>query len=266
MPEAVLASTENESHQSMIDSQASIVETYTDDFGKYGRGSQLARLQTVFRYVPANIGQKLKYSQIDPQCQSRDLKPIIELLSKAGIITSAFHCDANGLPLRAEMNTKVQKLYFLDVGLVNAICGVHHISMEELSSVSFINKGALAEQFVAQHLLWSGAKNRTPELNYWIREGKANNAEIDFIQSYNGQIYPIEVKAGQAGSMKSLHRFMHEKKCPCAVRFDLNPPNEQNVDVSFKLGNGSQHTQYKLKSRPVYMAEFLKNTYHEPTS
>jgi uncharacterized protein len=259
MPEVVLASREAEDYQSISAIQASIIETYTDDFGKYARGSQLNRLQTVFRYVPANIGQKVKYSHIDPQSQARDLKPVIDLLSKAGILTSAFHCDANGLPLRAEINSKVHKLYFLDVGLVNSLCGIQHISMEELSSISFINKGALAEQFVAQHLLWSGVKNRTPELNYWIREGKANNAEIDFIQAHNGKVYPIEAKAGQAGSMKSLHRFMYEKQCPFAIRFDLNPPNEQDVNVAFKLGTGSVKTQYKLKSWPVYMAEFFPN-------
>ncbi|NQZ58677.1 MAG: ATP-binding protein [Lentisphaeraceae bacterium] len=259
MPEAVLASSEGEDYQNILDVQTSIIETYTDDFGKYGRGPQLSRLQTVFRHVPANLGKKVKYSQIDAESQARDLKPVIELLTKAGVLTSAFHCDANGLPLRAEIKAKVQKLYFLDVGLVNNLCGVHHIAMEELSSTSFINKGALAEQFVAQQLLCSGPNNRTPELNYWIREGKANNAEIDFIQAHNGVIYPIEVKAGQAGTMKSLHRFMYEKQCPCAVRFDLNPPSEQDVDVSFKLGNGSAQVAYKLKSRPVYMADFFAN-------
>jgi hypothetical protein len=59
--------------------------------------------------------------------------------------------------------------------------------------------------------------------------------------------------------MKSLHRFMYEKQCTCAIRFDLCPPNEQDVNVAFKLGKGSVKTQYKLKSRPVYMAEFFTN-------
>ena len=259
MPEAVLVSSEKEDFESISDVHSSILETYIDDFGKYGRGSQLTRLQTVFQYIPAHIGEKVKYSKIDSQSQARDLKPVISLLSKAGIINSAYHCAANGIPLRSEINEKVHKLYFLDVGLVNSMCGLQHISMEDLVNTSFIKNGAITEQFAAQHLLYRGKNNKTPELNYWIKEGKANNAEVDFILSHNSNIYPIEVKAGQAGSMKSLHRFMFEKKSPCAIRFDLNPPTEQEVDVSFKLGKASEHIKYTLKSRPVYMAEFFEN-------
>ena len=56
MPEAVLVSSEKEDFESISDVHSSILETYIDDFGKYGRGSQLTRLQTVFQYVPAHIG------------------------------------------------------------------------------------------------------------------------------------------------------------------------------------------------------------------
>ena len=211
MPEAVLASSEGEDSESIFDIQASIIETYIDDFAKYGKGNQLNRLQYLFKYIPANLGQKVKYSHIDPHSQARDIKPIIDLLDKAGIISKAYHCNSNGLPLRSEINTKVQKLYFLDVGLVNKICGIQHISLEDLKSIDFINKGQLAEQFIAQQFLATEKAKQTPELNYWIREGKANNAEIDFIKVINGDIYPVEVKAGKSGTMKSLHLFMYEK-------------------------------------------------------
>ena len=259
MPEAVFASCEGEGSESISDAHSGIIETYLDDFNKYGKSSQFERLQTVFRYVPSNVGQKVKYSHIDPQNQARDLKAAIELLRKAGVIMGAYHCDGNGLPLRSEINLKVQKLYFLDVGLLNNLCGVQHISMESLSSHEFINRGALAEQFVAQHIHLNGGRNRTPELNYWLREGKSNNAEIDFLLPHNGQIFPIEVKSGKSGSLKSLHRFMHDKKSPYAIRFDLNRPSQQTVDVGFKVGSGSTRVTYQINSYPVYLAEYLNN-------
>jgi hypothetical protein len=48
----------------------------------------------------------------------------------------------------------------------------------------------------------------------WLREGRANNAEVDFVLSFDGQIVPIEIKSGATGSLKSLHQFVGEKNVP----------------------------------------------------
>jgi len=257
MPEAILGDCEGDGFADVADVHNSIIETYIDDFGKYARDSQLARLQTVFRYVPRHAGKKVIYAGIDPHCQARDLKPVIDLLLKANVILAAQHCDANGVPLRAEVDWRVRKLYFLDVGLLNSMGGRSHISIEQLRAGRFVNEGVLAEQFVAQHLRLASSRNRTPELNYWLREGRSNNAEIDFLIDHEGRVVPVEVKAGKAGSLKSLHRFMHDKQISEAIRFDLNLPSEQRVDVRFRLGKGAGHVQYKLYSLPVYTAEQL---------
>ena len=65
---------------------------------------------------------------------------------------------------------------------------------------------------------------------------------------------PIEVKAGAAGSMKSLHAFMHGKQLPLAVRFDTNAPSVQDVAVRTTTGDV---VKYKLLSLPLYMVESL---------
>jgi len=257
MPEAILADCRGEGDSDVADVHSSIIETYIDDFGKYARDSQLTRLQTVFRYVPRGAGTKVIYSRIDPHSQARDLKPIVDLLLKANVIMAAYHCDGNGTPLRAEVDWRVRKLYFLDVGLLSSMCSLRHISLEQLRAGRFINEGVLAEQFVAQHLRFAAKRNVTPELNYWLREGRSNNAEIDFLLVSGGRIVPVEVKSGKAGSLKSLHRFMHDKQLQTAVRLDLNLPSQQKVDVGFRLGKDAQKVQYKLRSAPVYTAEHL---------
>ncbi len=257
MPEAILADCEGDGFADVADVHRSIIETYMDDFGKYARDTQLVRLQTVFRHVPQNAGRKVVYSAIDPHSQARDLKPAVDLLLKANVLLAAYHCDANGMPLRAEVNWRVRKLYFLDVGLLNSMCGTPHISIAQVRAGRFINEGVLAEQFTAQHLLFASRRNISPELNYWLREGRSNNAEIDFLIANEGRVAPVEVKSGKAGSLKSLHRFMHDKQLRQAFRLDLNLPSEQEVDVGFRLGKGAGHVQYKLLSVPVYAAEHL---------
>ncbi len=257
MPEAVLAATESDDPNDVGDVHASIIETYINDFGKYARESQLTRLQTIFRYVPANTGRKVVYSQMDPHSQARDLRPAVDMLAQAQVITTAYHCHANGLPLRAEISWSVRKLYCLDVGIMNSMCGIRHITVDQMHHRRFINEGANAEQFAAQHLLFGARRNVSPELNYWLREGRANNAEVDFLITGEDSIVPVEVKAGKAGSLKSLHRFTYEKNVDKAVRLDLNPPSHQQVNCRFRLGATSEETRYQLVSLPIYMVEYL---------
>jgi predicted AAA+ superfamily ATPase len=59
-----------------------------------------------------------------------------------------------------------------------------------------VNEGALAEQFIGQHLAFLDPGK--PSLHYWLREGKSENAEVDYVVAEDGKILPIEVKAGAA--------------------------------------------------------------------
>ncbi len=49
------------------------------------------------------------------------------------------------------LNEKNFKLLFLDVGLMNAICGLSWFDLSKLDEKQLINEGAIAEQFVGQH-------------------------------------------------------------------------------------------------------------------
>ena len=78
--------------------------------------------------------------------------------------------------------------------------------------------------------------------------------EIDYLIQHGNQIVPIEVKAGAASAMKSLHQFMAEKKLPLAVRFDTNPPAVQTIKVKTTTGAS---VEYRLLSLPLYLAGHL---------
>jgi uncharacterized protein len=114
----------------------------------------------------------------------------------ARIISRVNHSHCNGLPLGAEAQANIYKLLFLDVGLVNSILGMNWSSLSTSSNSDLVNQGANAEQFVGQHLLDLSMKSGSPELHYWLREGKDSNAEVDFVCNFHGKIVPIEVKSG----------------------------------------------------------------------
>jgi len=258
MPEAVQLYVLGTSFGEISDVQSSIIETYIDDFAKYAKGQYLENLQTVFNYVGGNYGQKVKYVNINPDVQSREIKFAVALLEKAKVIFPVYCSLASGLPLKVFKKEKIYKLFFLDIGLANKILGISNLSLDKIKNMQFINKGAMAEQFIAQHLLALQNEKQTPQLYYWLREGKKDNAEVDFLMHFTDSIIPIEVKSGAKGTLKSLHRFVFEKKSKTAVRFDLNCPTVQQVKTKIANAVDNKTIDFKLISLPIYMVGELK--------
>jgi predicted AAA+ superfamily ATPase len=258
MPEAVAVFAESRSYKEVSEVHNSIIDTYRDDFPKYSGSRNLNRMLNVFNFAARNVGVKIKYSNISRHDQSVTVKKDIELLAMARVISKVIHSHCSGLPLQADLEEKVYKLLFLDIGLMNAICGLDWRNISQMDEVKLINQGAIAEQFIGQHLQAMLANKPNRELNYWLREGKATNAELDFVIAIGGEIVPIEVKSGATGSLKSLHQFMGSKKARIAVRFDTQLPTMHQIDTAITQNKQRQQVQYPLMSLPLYLVERLE--------
>jgi len=255
MPEAVLAFKETGSFTEVAEIHRSIVETYQDDFSKYAKQKELALMQKVFRYLPMTLGKKIKYSNISAEHRAKEIKDVIDLLAKARICHRVHHSHCSGLPLYADIKERTYKLVFMDIGIVNHICGNDWIYINSFMENELVNEGALAEQFIGQHLI--AVKNQAPQLCYWVREGKSANAEVDYVISQGNLILPVEVKSGKSGSLKSLHQFVLQKKADIAVRFDMNMPGLQSVEHMATSSQGNKTAEFRLLSLPLYMVEEL---------
>lgn len=257
MPEAVAVFVDSHSYKDVSKVHNSIIETYREDFSKYAGSRNLHRMRNVFNFVARNVGQKIKYSNISFQDQSVTIKKDLELLSMARIIGKVTHSHCSGLPLQADINEKVYKALFLDVGLMNAICGLEWSVVSQMDDVKLINEGAIAEQFIGQHLQSLLADTPNRELTYWLREGRSSNAEIDFVIGIAGTIIPIEVKAGATGKLKSLHQFMGSKQAPLAIRFDASLPSVSQINTVINIDKEHRNVDYQLISLPLYLIERL---------
>ncbi len=217
MPAAVQSYLETRDFLQTQRMQTVIMSTYRNDFGKYAKLSRHKYLLKIFNQTPGLAGQQIKYSRIDPEMRSRDLKQAIENLTQAGIIQPVFATSASGLPLSALVNEKKFKLLFLDVGLLNRNAGV---GVNELlnKDILLINQGAIAEQLVGQELTAYQDCYDEAKLHYWCRDVKGSLAEVDYIININSQIVPIEVKSGKSGRLKSLQLMMKEKNLPLGIR------------------------------------------------
>lgn len=257
MPEAVAVFAKTRSYREVGEVHHSIIDTYREDFPKYAGSRNLNRMLNVFNFAARNVGIKVKYSNISRQEQSGTLKKDLELLSMARVIGKVVHSHCSGLPLQADIEEKIYKLLFLDVGLMNAICGLNWRVISQLDEMKLVNEGAIAEQFIGQHLQALLAETPNRELTYWLREGRSANAEVDFVIALAGNIIPIEVKAGATGSLKSLHQFMGDKQAGFAVRFDTSLPATTQVDALIRTKQGTKPVRYPLISLPLYLIERL---------
>ncbi|MEN9355534.1 MAG: hypothetical protein RL318_2859 [Fibrobacterota bacterium] len=253
MPEATAVFLEESSFADVAAVHRSIVETYREDFSKYALGSQTEKVRRIFDTAPAFLGQKIRWSRIHPDWKSVDQRKAFDQLARAGILCPVHHSDGTGLPLDATRDDGVFKLLHLDVGLVQNALGGFALSMEQFLEGRFVNEGPLAEQFTGQQLRFDPNGSR-PELHYWLREGKSGNAEVDFLTAVQGTVIPVEVKSGAAGSMRSLHQFVDLRGASRAVRFDLNPPSRQTIQVKIPTASGQKQVEYELISLPLGLA------------
>lgn len=247
MPEAVKVYS-SEGLTAVPSVHRSLLETYEDDFAKYAHGTNLALMQEIFRNLSPQVCSKVKYVNFSREVPSREVKSVLNLFRKARVCSAVRASACDGVPLLADTEEGVWKELFLDVGLMNHACGTDWRMLERLDGIRFVNEGRMAEQFVGQHLLYRAGCLAKPNLAYWLREGNKGNAEVDFVVSSGQRIYPVEVKAGKSGSLKSLRELILEKRFGTAVRFDDNPPGLQKV----RIENRGQTVEYELLSLPLY--------------
>jgi len=230
--------------------QQSIVATYRDDFAKYSHGRTRDRTQMVFDALPGMVGRKFKYSQVSRDHRAAELADALSRLCMARVAHKVLHSASNGAPLAAEANSRSFKCLYLDVGLMCSALGLNLLDLGGMD-MTLVNGGAMAEQFVGQQLLFGGAPYETPQLFYWVREAPNASAEVDYVTVSGNVVVPVEVKAGSSGSLRSLHRFLKEKRRDFALRFNTDRPSL--LQDTKKLADGTP-VNYRLLSLPLYLA------------
>ncbi|MBL7221061.1 MAG: ATP-binding protein [Phycisphaerae bacterium] len=203
MPEAIKTYRDSNSFLETFRLQSDILDSYQQDFHKYTPRVSVECLDTVFTAAAKSIGEQLKYTHLDRDHSYKTNRKAFDLLVKAKVIHKIPSCDPSGLPLGGS-GSKRFKACMLDIGLMRRLCGMD--AQVELAKESLLAmyRGRLAEQFVAQEMIaW-----HTRQLHYWSRGAKGSNAEVDYLTVQKGKIFPIEVKSGPAGKLRSLHLML----------------------------------------------------------
>lgn len=237
MPEAVATYVKTGSLQECFSVHADLIHAYRQDFSKYKPAVDPMCLDMVLKNVAKKGGQQITYTHLAEGFSQPTIKKAFDLLNKAGMIHEVRSTSPQGLPLGTLVSAKRLKALIVDLGLMNHLCSLSFQNEWAKTDLLSICEGALAEQFVGQEFLAACGK----ELFYWSRAEKSSAAEVDYLIVRDGKIYPVEVKSGPSGRLKSLHLLL--KTYP-------------NVPEGFVLSSApySRLKDQKLTFYPLYYA------------
>ncbi|NCC62475.1 MAG: DUF4143 domain-containing protein [Verrucomicrobiae bacterium] len=209
MPEAVSIYIETASYKEVHQIHDNLVNALVQDMLKYEKYIENDLIREILEKIPRHIGAAIKYSTLSCSASIYKIKQVLNTLEKALLVTSLQSSSGAGLPLGGTINKSSFKLCMLDIGLMQFLCGFSPRDIIQSEDLLATYKGSLCEQFVGQELKAAGGSQNN-KLFYWSRAKKSSSAEVDYLIVREGRIYPLEIKHGPAGRLKSLHRYLEE--------------------------------------------------------
>jgi len=250
MPEVISRYIETDDLKEVESVYESLIVSYLDDVEKYTKTNNMAY---VIRHCIKNsfkeAGTRIKFEKFgESSYKSKEVGESLRILEKALLVNLVYPTTEISIPITPNTR-RSPRLYFLDTGLVNYFSGI----MGSLLTIEDLNSqynGRIAEHIVGQEIL-SNSYSPLKSLNFWTREKKQSNAEVDYIIQHKNLIIPIEVKSGKSGTLRSLHQFINIAPHNFAVRlYAGNFLIEKN-----KTPEGKEYT---LLSAPYYLASNIE--------
>lgn len=198
-----------------------LIISFRDDFAKYRKRVPASRIDAVFHSVAEQGQGKFVFNHVGANISAEQARTALDTLIMAGLVHPVTHTSANGIPLGAEINEKYRRMVMCDTGLLQRILGLDIAQMFAANDMKVVNRGAIAETFVATELIKAASCYEPQPLYCWHREKPGSNAKVDFVVQVGGEIYPIEVKAGVKGAMQSMRIFLQAKGLEKGIRTSM---------------------------------------------
>ena len=215
--------------------QNDILAEYRDDIAKHAKGKEKQLVRMCYDAVPKQLAKELKkfqYSTVEKGQTRRKFGGSIQWLKDSGLVNACYSIHEPYLPLMANSNEDQFKLYINDTGLLCCMYGKETKLAVLNNTIKGNARGGIYENIISECLLKRGYT-----LYYYKPD---NEHEVEFLIEKNGEIVPVEVKAGNNAS-PSLNSFIK----------DFNPA------VAFKLIGGRNGRNGVKETLPHYMVLFL---------
>ena len=253
MPEAVRVYLETKDLSQVEKIHENILTSLQYDFAKYAGLKQQQLLRRVFNYVAVNPGKEIIYSKVAQGERIEQIKLALHKLQMSRLVHLVQMTRSAEVPLTALTSKEKYKPVFIDIGLSNHISGIR---LTDIKDLILMNEGAMAEQFTGQEFIAGlNPPYMDTRLFYWKREAKNSNAEVDYLLQIANQIYPVEIKAGKTGTLKSLQIFLEMYNKKLGIRFNADLPSlGKGLQAHIRIKNEIKILHYDLLSLPLYLS------------
>jgi hypothetical protein len=229
--------------------QQQLLLHYESDFSKYSGSTNSRHIGRVFQAIPLQLcntmnkqSKKFKFKDVISKGYRsyEDLADPIEWLVKAGLALKVNICEHPSIPIVASAKENSLKLFVFDIGLLGAMVNLNPRNIMQYDYGTY--KGYFAENFILQELYSYGLN----QIVTW----SGRTSEIEFVLEIDGNIVPIEVKAGTNTKAKSLQAYINKYDPLYALKFTGNQ-------------YGFDHKK-KIYNYPLYMvSNFVKDVCDE---
>ena len=226
MPEVASNFLDNRGMEKVEDNLQIILNAYELDFAKHAEKKDIPKITAIWSSIPSQLSRenrKFIYKLVKPGARAREYEDALLWLEHAGLVYRIFANSKPFLPLTAYDDVTAFKIYLSDIGLLRRLAKLPPEIILSGSPIYTEFRGAAAENAVLQSLVTQfDVKPR-----YWTSDGKA---EVDFLIQHNTEIIPVEVKAAQNVSGKSLHLYNEKYSPKLRIRFSLkNLKKDDNI-------------------------------------
>ena len=226
MPEVVADFAENKDFNRVNAIQNDIISEYKDDKSK---------VRECFDSIPKQLAKELKkfqYSTVEKGQTRRKYGGSVQWLKDSEIVNACYYIREPYLPLMANTKDDQFKLYINDTGLLCCMYGFETKLAVLNDTLRGNARGGIYENVISERLLKRGYTL------YYYRPDSEH--EIEFLIEKNGEVIPVEVKAGN-NPTPSLNGYIEE----------------HSPSVAYKLIGGRNSKVGVKTSLPHYFVMFI---------
>lgn len=218
MPDAACAMLENQGMENVDAILQDILDLYELDFAKYAEPREIPRIHAIWHSLPSQLAKenrKFVYKVVKPGARAKDYEDALLWLEDAGMIYRINNITRPLFPLSAYEDLSAFKLYACDCGLLRRLAKLPSCIIVSPTANYTEFKGAMAENAILQSLM-PILRREVPF--YWSPDSRA---EIEFVIQWNDEIIPIEVKAENCVSGRSLSVYKEKYAPKHRIRFSF---------------------------------------------
>ena len=218
MPDAACAMLENQGMENVDAILQDILDLYELDFAKYAEPREIPRIHAIWHSLPSQLAKenrKFVYKVVKPGARSKDYEDALLWLEDADMIYRINNITRPLFPLSAYEDLSAFKLYACDCGLLRRLAKLPSSIIVSPTANYTEFKGAMAENAILQSLM-PILRREVPF--YWSPDSRA---EIEFVIQWNDEIIPIEVKAENCVSGRSLSVYKEKYAPKHRIRFSF---------------------------------------------